>query len=151
MKKIFSAVVFILSMSTMAIAQTLSTDVSSNPNAPSFEWINNSFDFQNIPQGVPTTASFEFVNTGKEPLIITDVQKTCGCTNTEWPQEPIMPGQKGTIKAEYNAANEGPFNKSITVQSNSSTPIVKLSFKGTVVKDVSTGAPVQQTIFNSTN
>jgi hypothetical protein len=35
---------------------------------------------------------FEFKNTGDAPLIIADVQSTCGCTIPTKPTEPIMPG-----------------------------------------------------------
>ena len=35
--------------------------------------------------------TFEFKNTGNQPLIITNVQSTCGCTVPSKPTEPIMP------------------------------------------------------------
>ncbi|MBC8047668.1 MAG: DUF1573 domain-containing protein [Fimbriimonadaceae bacterium] len=146
MKNLFAAILLTVCISTIANAQT--ADASTNTNAPSFQWVNDTYDFSNIAQGIPATATFEFVNNGKEPLIITDVQKTCGCTKTEWPEQPVMPGQKGVIKAEYNAATEGAFTKTITVNSNASAPSVKLTFKGTVVKDAVSGAPEQKTIFN---
>jgi len=82
-------------------------------------------------------------------LIITDVQKTCGCTKTDWSKEPIAPGAKGWIIAEYNAANEGSFTKAITVFSNTKTPNMKLTFKGTVVKDESGSVPQQKSIFDN--
>lgn len=146
MKRILTAIVLIACVGYTAHAQV----PAANPDkAPAFQWVSDVYDFGNIPQGIPAVATYEFVNTGKEALIITDVQKTCGCTNTEWTQEPILPGQKGTVKATYNAANEGAFTKAITVNSNASTPSVKLTFKGTVVKE--TTAPEQQTIFNSGN
>ena len=34
---------------------------------------------------------FEFENVGNEPLILSDVRTTCGCTAPEWPREPIAP------------------------------------------------------------
>ncbi|MFN0275910.1 MAG: DUF1573 domain-containing protein [Chitinophagales bacterium] len=142
MKKIFTAFLLTVCVGFLVQAQT-------PVESPSFQWVSEVYDFGNIPQGIPAVASYEFINTGKSALIITDVQKTCGCTNTEWPQEPVMPGQKGTIKATYNAASDGAFTKAITVNSNSSTPSVKLTFKGTVVKESS--APENQTIFNSGN
>ena len=61
--------------------------------------------------------SFEFKNTGDAPLIITNVQSTCGCTVPSKPTEPIMPGKTGKIDVKYNL-NPGAIRKTITVESN---------------------------------
>jgi hypothetical protein len=61
--------------------------------------------------------SFEFKNTGDAPLIITNVQSTCGCTVPSKPTEPIMPGKTGKIDVKYNMS-PGPIRKTITVESN---------------------------------
>ena len=61
--------------------------------------------------------TFEFRNTGDAPLIITNVQSTCGCTVPTKPTEPILPGKTGKIDVKYNM-NPGPIRKTITVESN---------------------------------
>ena len=61
--------------------------------------------------------SFEFKNTGNAPLIITNVQSTCGCTVPSKPTEPVLPGKTGKIDVKYNM-NAGPIRKTITVESN---------------------------------
>ena len=61
--------------------------------------------------------TFEFKNTGDAPLIITNVQSTCGCTVPTKPTEPILPGKTGKIDVKYNM-NPGPIRKTITVESN---------------------------------
>ena len=61
--------------------------------------------------------SFEFTNTGDVPLIISNVQSTCGCTVPSKPTEPILPGKTGKIEVKYNM-NPGPIRKTITVESN---------------------------------
>lgn len=61
--------------------------------------------------------TFEFKNTGDAPLIIKDVQSTCGCTVPSKPTEPIMPGKTGKIDVKYNM-NPGPIRKTLTVESN---------------------------------
>jgi hypothetical protein len=61
--------------------------------------------------------AFEFTNTGDAPLIITNVQSTCGCTIPTKPKEPIMPGKTGKIEVKYNM-NPGPIRKTITVETN---------------------------------
>lgn len=149
MKKLFSIIAIVSFSLSTVFAQELT---EANPNAPEFKWVEETHDFGTIPQSVPVTNKFYFENTGKEPLIVSNVQKTCGCTVTDWTKEPVMPGQKGFVAAEFNAAKEGPFTKAITVQSNAKTPNVKLYFKGTVQKAEQTGSvPEQKTIFNSDN
>lgn len=61
--------------------------------------------------------TFEFRNTGDAPLIITNVQSTCGCTVPTKPTEPILPGMTGKIDVKYNM-KLGPIRKTITVESN---------------------------------
>ncbi len=78
--------------------------------------------------------SFEFINTGQSPLIITKVQASCGCTSPSWTEKPVMPGQKGFVKAIFDPKNRpSTFNKSITVESNASNPRVVLRIQGDVL------------------
>lgn len=79
--------------------------------------------------------TFEFKNTGNQPLIITNVQSTCGCTVPSKPTEPIMPGKMGKIDVKYNM-NPGPIRKTITVESNAVNydgGTVALKIKGEVI------------------
>jgi hypothetical protein len=75
---------------------------------------------------------FNFTNTGKGVLTVTNVAPTCGCTIADWTKEPIKPGAKGVVKATFNAAAIGNFDKAITVYSNSKTPVMKVSFRGII-------------------
>ena len=97
-------------------------------------------DFGSIPQNVPATYAFTFKNTGTEPLVLTAVQPSCGCTTPEWPKEPIKPGATATIKATYNAANPGEFTKTITVVSNAANPNTIITIKGNVKPAAQTAA-----------
>ena len=92
-----------------------------------------SHNFGEIPQGTPVKCTFTFTNTGKAPLVLSDVKASCGCTTPEWPQQPIMPGSSAKITAEYNAAADGSFDKTITVFSNAGEP-VELKLTGKVYK-----------------
>jgi hypothetical protein len=89
--------------------------------------------FGKIEQGKPVTQEFVFTNTGTDPVVISNVTASCGCTTPSWTKDPVLPGKTGTIKATYNAAAAGPFNKNITVFSNSETPSFSLYLKGEVV------------------
>jgi len=79
---------------------------------------------------------FEFTNIGDAPLVITDVQSTCGCTVPTKPKQPIMPGKTGKIEIKYNM-NPGPIRKTITVESNAVNVDggrVALKIKGEVIE-----------------
>ena len=97
----------------------------------------NTIDFGTVNKvddsGVRT---FEFTNTGDEPLIISNVQSTCGCTVPSKPTEPILPGKTGKIDVKYNM-NMGPIRKTITVESNAvnvDNGRVAIKIKGEVVE-----------------
>jgi hypothetical protein len=79
-------------------------------------------DFGDIYQGDKVEEVFRFTNTGNEPLLITNVQVTCGCTVPKgWPRDPIMPGGKGEITVAFNSAGKiGRQTKVVTVVSNAS-------------------------------
>jgi len=104
-----------------------------NPNAPKFKWSEETWDFGNIPQGTPVTHAFEFTNTGGEPLVISTCDKSCGCTTPKWTTEPVLPGQKGTVSATFNAAAGGQFTKTVTVHSNADGGDKVLYIKGNVI------------------
>lgn len=92
-----------------------------------------SFDFGIIEEGPKVTTDFVFRNDGTEPLVLSNVKASCGCTVPDWPKEPILPGEEGMIKVTYNTANrKGGFNKSITVTSNATEPTKVVYIKGTV-------------------
>lgn len=83
----------------------------------------------------PATCSFEFTNTGSEPLIVNNVKASCGCTTPEWTKTPVAPGKTGFVKATYNPANRpGKFNKTITILSNAENPTVILRIEGSVIQ-----------------
>ncbi|WP_205503870.1 DUF1573 domain-containing protein [Rufibacter psychrotolerans] len=99
-------------------------------------------DFGNVTEGVQATYEFKFKNTGNQPVIISHVQASCGCTTPEWPKEAILPGKTGVVKAGYNSAGRpGAFNKNLTVTSNGNPEQISLFIKGTVVPKASAPAP----------
>ena len=103
-------------------------------NKPVITFNENSFDFGTISESDgPASHTFQFTNTGKVPLVLSNVETSCGCTTPQWSKQPIVPGMKGIIKVEYDPANRpGPFTKTITIKSNAVTPVVTLSIRGNV-------------------
>ncbi len=99
------------------------------------EFAENSYDFGKIEEGTVAQHEFVFTNTGDQPLIISAVKASCGCTTPYWTKEPVMPGKQGKIKAAYNSKNRpGNFSKSITVTSNAIHSTKMVYIKGTAVK-----------------
>src|SRR5690606_9536783 len=71
---------------------------------------------------------FEFTNKGKDPLIILDVQASCGCTVPTWTADTIMPNGSGIIQVAFDPTNRpGTFNKTVTVTSTGKQPVTVLS------------------------
>lgn len=80
--------------------------------------------------------TFDFLvsNTGNQPLVIQNIVASCGCTTPEWTKEPIPAGGKGKVTAIYDPQNRpGPFNKTLSVYTNSKPEVVVLTIKGEVV------------------
>lgn len=136
-----------------ATAQNSSISINSNPvqveitNKLSTEAGNvldlyeTEFNFGRIPQGKPVTHVFEVRNNGKEPLRISDIQASCGCTTPEWDREKTpLPGENTSIRVGYNALAEGSFNKQITINYNNNQT-KHITIKGEVWKTPSTSAP----------
>jgi hypothetical protein len=96
---------------------------------------NMSHDFGTIKEeDGPVSHDFKFTNTGKAPLIISNVKASCGCTTPEWTKDPVLPGKTGFIRAVYNTANRpGNFNKSLTITANTEPATTTLFINGVVV------------------
>ena len=91
-------------------------------------------EFGNVPEGTMATYEFKFKNTGTQPVVIANVQASCGCTTPDWTKTPVLPGKTGIVKAVYSSAGRpGVFNKTITVTSNAATPSTVLTIKGNVL------------------
>lgn len=93
-----------------------------------------SHNFGKVEQGKPVTHEFVFTNTGTEPVVVSKVEVSCGCTTPDFTRDPILPGKTGVIRATYNAAALSTFLKPLTVLSNSESPSITLFLKGEVVK-----------------
>ncbi|HEX3008367.1 MAG TPA: DUF1573 domain-containing protein [Bacteroidales bacterium] len=122
---------FVFSVFTYAQNSTNKVELSVDGKA-SFKWKAVSIDFGEIKHNVPKTAEFELSNTGTSPIIISNAIASCGCTNVDFPKDPIKPGQTAKIKTTYNAAATGAFQKSVTVYMNATPEPQVLELKGVV-------------------
>lgn len=91
------------------------------------------YDFGKILQGEVVSYTFHFTNTGEAPLLITSVDKSCGCTASEFNREPIAPGKTGQIKITYDSkGHHGIQSKSLVVNANTNPSQTILRIKAEV-------------------
>ena len=102
-------------------------------------WKSETIDVGEIPQNKPKAIVFEFKNTGKTDVVITNVQGSCGCTATNYTKTPIKSGKSGIVTATYNAANLGAFTKTVSVTTNADTTPKVLTLKGVVKSAINAG------------
>jgi len=89
-------------------------------DAPVIEFGELVHDFGEINEGDKVETTFTFKNTGKSELLITKIKGSCGCTvPSNWPRQPIMPGEEGSFTVKFNSKGK-PNNqqKSVTLTTN---------------------------------
>lgn len=140
MKKTVALLLF-LSVST-AFAQTAKPARHKKIRGAVIVFETDTFDFGEIWEGEKAEAVFQFTNEGNQPLVLTEVITTCGCTNAVWPKEPILPGGTGSVKVAYDSQfRPGMFMKRIGVKSNAKNTNVKvIVITGNVIKPAITPA-----------
>lgn len=167
MKKIALTLGLFISMATLGFAQEVhSANDGHNHGAAAVQQTTaptsladikmdkTTHDYGNIMQGGDGECEFKFINNGKEPLVITNCQGSCGCTVPQCPKEPILPGKSGVIKVKYDTNRVGGIYKTVTVTSNAKSGNVVLTIKGNVEQKpveetfpqnkTSQGAPVEK-------
>jgi hypothetical protein len=92
------------------------------------------FDAGDVVQGEIVTAEFVVYNTGKYPLIISEVRGSCTCTVAEKPEKAINPGDKGIIKAKVDTdrTGTGVISKSIRIVANTEPSVTEVAVKAKV-------------------
>lgn len=92
-------------------------------------------DLGKVKKGSATKAVFTVTNTGKNPLNITNVQPSCGCTTASKPDKPIEPGKSEKIEIEFKPKPDQTKEqmKSVTITANTDPAVVVLKFKAYVL------------------
>lgn len=135
---------FLLNSCQQNAKKELSTDLIENPmsadsknikdKTPVFQFVKTEHDFGRIVEGVRVSFKYKFTNVGSEPLIITQVNTSCGCTASTWTQEPVEPGKTGIVELSFDSSKrKGPNHKMATVVANTQPNTVILSFTADVV------------------
>jgi hypothetical protein len=90
-----------------------------NSARTAIQWASQEFNYGSVPSGTKVTHQFRFTNTGSEPLVLTRVKASCGCTTPSYSTEPVAPGEEGYIDVAFNTTGkQGVQNKSVTVTGN---------------------------------
>lgn len=103
---------------------------------PEMKFAKLKHDYGNITQEAGDAYfDFVFTNSGNQPIVLNDVDASCGCTEPIWDEKPVLPGKTGIIKVGYDPYNSpGHFSKTITVYSNAKNSPVVLTITGNVVE-----------------
>ena len=116
-------------------ASATGMDTVAAAQKPVMEFKDTLHNFGTIHEGEAVSYDFAFTNTGKTPLIITSASGSCGCTVPEYPHDPVLPGQAGTMKVTFNSAGKsGHQEKSVTIVANTLRNIHMLYIQAEVEK-----------------
>lgn len=135
MKKISYKRIFILIAMVVLSIHSKAQDKEAQASTITFNKVIH--DFGAIDGSVgKASATFILENVGDKPVLILQVQTSCGCTVPEYSREPILPKEKSEIKVVYSTIGRiGQFEKTIQILTNGNPPTSILTIKGTVVKD----------------
>lgn len=77
--------------------------------------------------------NFEVFNSGKSPLIIHKVDVSCGCLSVDFPQQPILSGEKAQLTIIIDTRKQdGAFNKTVFIKSNALNDIELIRIVGKI-------------------
>jgi hypothetical protein len=102
-------------------------------NGPVLELLDgNTFDFGTVQEGEVVEHTFKFKNAGSEPLVISNITSSCGCTTPEWPHEPIAPDSISSVQVRFDTKNKvGSQLKSVSIYANTDPVNTDLVLRGT--------------------
>jgi hypothetical protein len=105
-----------------------------NVDLPLTRW-----DWGTIPRKPPVSQNFPIQNTGTEPLVISNVVTSCGCTTADLSSSVIPPGQRAdllvTFDPDYHKDAVGPVTRIVWVETNDpDMPLLELRVDANVLK-----------------
>jgi hypothetical protein len=99
------------------------------------EFEEDTYEFEEIKEGEKVKRVFTYTNVGNQPLILSDLRTTCGCTASEWSKEPLEVGKTQTITIVFDSKGKpGRQHKTVSVFSNATNePVYRLRLYGNVL------------------
>jgi len=132
-------------------------------NFPILQFEETSHDFGEIEANQAVETVFKYKNIGNAPLVITNIQSSCGCTvPQDWSREPLAKGESGQFTVKFNGSGSNKITKTITVTANTEkgtetvniTAFVKPNGNAAVTTSTNTTTPLmtagQQPVKSST-
>ena len=93
-------------------------------------WDKMVWDFGEVEYSSDVSHVFTFKNVSKNPVAISNVATSCGCTTPQYSKEPVAPSANGTVTAKYDSSRVGAFTKTLTVDINGEQ--IQLTIRGTI-------------------
>jgi hypothetical protein len=99
------------------------------------KWKDTTMHFETVKEGDTVQMKFSFTNTGNKLLFINDVRPSCGCTVANYPEQPVAPGDTGSITVRFGTGwHPGSQRKLVMVKANTKESVNhKLIFFGEVL------------------
>lgn len=93
-------------------------------------------DFGTIVDGTPVETKFKYTNTGKAPLVVSNIKSTCGCTvPQDWSREPLAPGESSEFTVKFNGKGKNQITKTITLTTNTEKGSEQVKIKAFIEPD----------------
>lgn len=106
-----------------------------NYSQPQLKIVDSKKSFGFVKKGEVVKIEFDFINTGNQPLIITNAIAECSCTTVNFPTQPIMPNECAKILVLFDTKNVyDRQDRIVEIVSNAKTSQQKIRFKGVVLK-----------------
>ena len=108
-------------------------------------------DFGEIENGTPVETVFSYTNTGKAPLVITDIKSTCGCTvPKDWSKEPLASGESSQFTVKFNGKGSNKISKTVTVTANTEKGKEAVKITAFIKPDPNAPAKAKTPVVNTT-
>lgn len=114
-------------------------------------------DFGTIMDGTPVETVFTYTNTGKSPLVVSNIKSSCGCTVPEdWNKEPLAPGASAHFTVKFNGKGANQVSKTVTLTTNTEAGTENVRIKAFIQSDPNApnangnGSIMQQPVGTST-
>ncbi|MHC4313832.1 MAG: DUF1573 domain-containing protein [Planctomycetota bacterium] len=119
-------------------AKTTTVKTKVNEPGPEITFESLIYDFGEIGAGTRNSCEFNFKNTGKALLKISEVNAPCGCTVPQLTKKEYAPGESGILTVIYRPGNNaGTATKRLYVKNNDKAkPNLGLTIKAKVVVKV---------------
>ena len=109
---------------------------------PTINFDKTSHDFGEIDNGTAVETIFSYTNSGRSPLVVTDIKSSCGCTVPQgWSREPLMPGESSQFTVKFNGKGANKVSKTITLTTNTENGREQVRISAFVKPDPNANAP----------